>query len=152
MYEFTPADPTIKRPGHETRLTDKQKILFICIPLVTFASMMSRVVIGEEQAVGLASLLLGIVLNVLALLWARIDAEERAYRLHPLFTLAVVVFGVFAIVYYLFRSRGASRGLISTGWLILYGVGMLFALMIVSLVVTLMLIAVGLLPESVLDA
>ena len=153
MYEFTPADPTIKRPGHdETGLTDKQKILFIYVPLVTFASMMSRVVIGEDQAVGVANLILGIVLNVLALLWARIDAEERAVELHPLFPVAVVVFGIFAIIYYLFRSRGASGGLISTGWLILYGVGMLFALMIVSLIVTLLLVAVGLLPESILDA
>lgn len=152
MYEFTPADPTIKRPGHETRLTDKQKILFIYIPLVAFASMMSGIVSGEDQAVGFANLILGIVLNVLALLWARIDAEERAVELHPLFTLAVVVFGIFAIIYYLFRSRGASGGLVSTGWLILYIVGMLCALMIISLIVTFLLVAVGLLPQSVLDA
>jgi hypothetical protein len=152
MYEFTPADPTIKRPGHETRLTDKQKILFIYVPVVWFANVMFGIVFADSQALGIVTLILAIMLNVLALLWARIDADERQYELSPFFTLAVVVFGIFAIVYYLFRSRGASGGLISTGWLILYGVGMLFALMIVSLIVTLLLVAVGLLPESVLDA
>jgi hypothetical protein len=152
MYEFTPADPTIKRPGHETRLTDKQKILFIYIPLVAFASMMTGIVYREEQAVGLANLILGIVLNVLALLWARIDADERQYELSIFFTLAVVLFGIFAIIYYLFRSRGASGGLISTGWMILYMVGTLFALVIISTIVTFLLVAVGVLPRSILDA
>src|SRR5436309_9092547 len=78
MYEFTPADPTIKRPSHETRLTGKRKILLIYIPLVAFASMMAGVVIGQnQQTAGLVQLLLGIVINVLALLWVKIDADER---------------------------------------------------------------------------
>jgi hypothetical protein len=152
MYEFTPADPTIKRPGHETRLTDKQKILFIYVPVVWFASAMFSIVFADSQALGIVTLILAIMLNVLALWWAKIDAAERRFLLSRVFPLAVVLFGIFAIVYYLFKSRGAWGGLISTGWLILYGVGMLFALMIVSLIVTLLLVAVGLLPESILDA
>jgi len=45
MYEVTPADPTIRRPGDETPLAEKRKILFIYIPLVAFASMMSGIVL-----------------------------------------------------------------------------------------------------------
>jgi hypothetical protein len=151
MYEFTPADPTLKRPGHEQRFTDKQKILFIYIPLVAFASMMSGIVSGEDQVVGFANLILGIVLNVLALMWARIDAEERSYELSPYFPIAVVLFGIFAIIYYLFRSRGASGGLISIGWLILYIAATFLALIIVSVIFTFLLVAIGVLPESILN-
>jgi len=152
MYEFTPADPTIRRPGDETPLAEKRKILFIYIPLVAFASMMSGIVFGENQAVTFTNLILGILVNVLALMWAKIDAEERSYELSRHFTLAVVVFGIFAIIYYLFRSRGMSGGLVTFGLLILYIVVMVFALAITTAIVTLLLVAVGLLPQSVFDA
>ena len=151
MYEFTPADPTRKRPGHEARVTDKQRILFIYIPLVAFASMMSGIVFGDDQIVAFANLILGIVLSVLALLWARIDAEERGYALSPFFTLAVVLFSIFAIIYYLLRSRGVRGGLISIGWLILYILATFVALVIVSSVVTFALVAAGLVPKSILE-
>ena len=151
MYEFTPADPTIKRPGHETRLTEKRKILLIYIPLVAFASLMAGVVFGQNQAVGLAQLFFGIVINVLGLWWARIDAEERHYELSRHFTLAVVIFGIFAIIYYLLRSRGVRGGLISIGLLISYIVGVLFALIVVGSIITVLMVAAGLLPKSILD-
>ena len=152
MYEFTPADPTIRRPGDETPLSEKRKILFIYIPLVAFASMMSGIVFGENQAVTFTNLILGILVNVLALMWAKIDAEERSYELSRHFTLAVVVFGIFAIIYYLFRSRGMTGGLVTFGLLILYIVVTVFALAITTAIVTLLLVAVGLLPQSVFDA
>ena len=152
MYEFTPADPTIRRPGDETPLAEKRKILFIYIPLVAFASMMSGIVFGENQAVTFTNLILGILVNVLALMWAKIDAEERSYELSRHFTLAVVVFGIFAIIYYLFRSRGMTGGLVTFGLLILYIVVTVFALAITTAIVTLLLVAVGLLPPSVFDA
>ena len=152
MYEFTPADPTIRRPGDETPLAEKRKILFIYIPLVAFASMMSGIVFGENQAVTFTNLILGILVNVLALMWAKLDAEERSYELSRHFTLAVVVFGIFAIIYYLFRSRGMSGGLVTFGLLILYIVVTVSALAITTAIVTLLLVAVGLLPPSVFDA
>jgi hypothetical protein len=155
MYEFTPADPTIKRPGHEPRIADKSAILFVYIPLVGFASMMLGIVTGENDVAGFArsaNLVLGLVLNVLALMWAKIDANERRYELSRFFTLAVVIFGVFAIIYYLFRSRGARGGLISFGWLILYGLALVVALSLVSAIVTVVLVMIGVLPQSILDA
>ena len=147
MYEFTPADPTIKRPGHETRLTEKRKILLIYIPLAAFLSMMSGIIFGQDQTVGLVQLLFGVVINVLALLWVKNDADERHYALSRYFVFAVVLFSVLAIVCYLFRSRGLSAGLISTGWLISYIVGLLFALIVVGSLLTLLMVATGLIGE-----
>ena len=113
--------------------------------------MMSGIVSGEDQVVGFANLILGIVLNVLALMWAKIDADERQYELSPYFPIAVVLFGIFAIIYYLFRSRGASGGLISFGWLVLYIGATFLALIIVSVIFTFLLVAIGVLPQSVLN-
>lgn len=152
MYEFTPADPTRKRPGHEPPvLADKQRILFIYIPVVAFASVMTGIVLGNDEVAGVVQLFAGIGVNVLALWWAKIDADERAYALSQFFPLAVVLFGAFAIIYYLFRSRGLNDGLRATGWLILYVVATAIALLIASLFVTLALVAVGLVPQSIFE-
>ena len=150
MYEFTPADPTRKRPGHEERFTDKQKILFLYIPVVAFASVMSGIVMGKDESAGFVQIIFGITVNVLALWWAKIDADERAYTLSQFFPIAVVFFGVFAIIYYLFRSRGLNGGLTATGWLILYIVTTAIVLMIVSMIVTAVLVTVGLLPKELI--
>ena len=149
MYEFTPADPTIKRPGHEAPLTEKRTILFLYIPLVAFASTMTGFFIRDIQIANVVNVVFGIALNVLALMWAKIDAEERRYELGRYFTFAVVLFGVFAIIYYLFRSRGARAGLISTGWMILYGVGLTLTLGLLTAIITIALIMAGVLPKSV---
>ena len=152
MYEFTPADPTLKRPGHETGLSEKRKILLIYIPLAAFASMMTGIVLGEnQQTARLVQLVFGFVINVLALVWAKFDADERQYALSRFFPAAVLVFSVLAIAYYLIRSRGARGGLISTGLLISYIVGVMFALIVVGSIVTVLMVAAGLLTEKVLD-
>jgi heme/copper-type cytochrome/quinol oxidase subunit 4 len=151
MYEFTPADPTIKRPGHKPPLDQKRAIIFIYIPLLAFASMMFDVVANGNDVIRVADVVSAIVLNVLALMWAKTDADEKGYELSQFFTLAVVLFGVFAILYYLFRSRGASDGLISTGWLVLYGVTLAVVLGLTAGIVTMILVAAGLLPQNVLD-
>jgi hypothetical protein len=152
MYEFTPADPTRKRPGHEPPvLADKQRILFIYIPIVWFASGMSAIVLFDSEFGGFVSFMLGFGVNVLGLMWTKRDAEERGYALSQAFPIAVVIFGVFAILYYLFRSRGAQGGFRATGWLLLYVVAMSIALLIASLIVTAALVTVGLLPESIFE-
>ena len=152
MYEFTPADPALNRPGHETGLSEKRKILLIYIPLAAFASMMTGIVLGEnQQTARLVQLVFGFVINVLALVWAKFDADERQYALSRFFPAAVLVFSVLAIVYYLIRSRGARGGLISTGLLISYIAGVMFALIVVGSIVTVLMVAAGLLTEKVLD-
>ena len=152
MYEFTPADPTRKRPGHEPPVVaNKQRILFIYIPIVSFASVMFSIVFAESEALGVVNLALGLGVNALALWWAKIDADERAYALSQFFPIAVVFFGVFALLYYLFRSRGVSDGLRAVGWLALYIVATSIVLMIASLFVTAALVTIGLVPESIFE-
>src|SRR3954468_14430782 len=81
MYEFTPADPTIKRPGHDSPLTVKRKIAFIYIPILAFVSLLVDIILGTNQAVRVIDLAAGVALNLLGLMWAKSDAAERQYEL-----------------------------------------------------------------------
>jgi hypothetical protein len=152
MYEFTPADPTIKRPGHDSPVTAKRKIAFIYIPILAFVSLLVDIILGTNQAVGVIDLAAGVGLNLLGLMWAKSDAAERQYELSRHFTFAVVLLGVFAIIYYLFRSRGLSGGLAATGLMILYFIGLVIVIGIASGLITTVLVATGVLPANILDS
>src|SRR5947209_20407562 len=118
MYEFTPADPTLKRPGHNSSSTEKRQILFIYIPVLTFVSLLVDMMLGTNQIVSVFDLAAGIALNFLGLMWARIDAGDRRYELSRYYTVSVVLLGVFAIIYYLFCSRGFEKDLAATGLMV----------------------------------
>ena len=151
MYEFTPADPTIKRPGHNSPITDKRTILYIYIPVLAFVSLLVDMILGTNQIVGVFDLAAGIALNVLGLMWAKIDAAERRYELSPHFTLAVVLLGFVAIIYYLFKSRGFEKGLAATGLMVLYFIGLVVIIGIAAGLIAAVLVSAGLLPSSVLN-
>ena len=86
------------------------------------------------------------VINVLGwgigmLAWCKADARERGYLLHGKFPLAIVLFGTFTLIYYLFRSRGFGRGLIGVGLFLLFVIAMHFiAAVFMVLVVVLKLL------------
>ena len=69
---------------------------------------------------------------ILMFSWYYLDTDERAYRRTPLLNVMVVAAGIIAIPWYLFRSRGARRGLRAFGlfllvllaWLVLASAGM----------------------------
>lgn len=69
--------------------------------------------------------------NFLMLLWCSYDSTERGEKISSKFVLMMVLFGIFTLIYYLFRTRGFSSGLISVGKLLL--------LFIVSIVVSLVI-------------
>ena len=151
MYEFTPADPTLKRPGHNSSSTEKRQILFIYIPVLAFVSLLVDMMLGTNQIVSVFDLAAGIALNFLGLMWAKVDAGERRYELSRYFTVAVLLLGVFAIVYYLFKSRGFEKGLAATGLMVVYFIGVVFVIGILTGLIAAVLVSAGLLPSSVLN-
>jgi hypothetical protein len=44
--------------------------------------------------------------GVCMLAWIKADSRERGYRLHRRFPLIIVLFGTFALIYYLLKPRG----------------------------------------------
>ncbi|HEY6621099.1 MAG TPA: hypothetical protein VIY68_16250 [Steroidobacteraceae bacterium] len=59
----------------------------------------------------------------LAFWWYRLDSDSRAYRRTPLMSVAVVGVTIFAMPYYLFRSRGFRQGGIATLIFIFVSIG-----------------------------
>ena len=77
-------------------------------------------------------MVLSLCCAILVFSWYYLDTGERAYQRTPLLNMMVVAVGVVAIPYYLFRSRGAQRGvracglflLASLAWLLLAAAGL----------------------------
>jgi hypothetical protein len=64
-------------------------------------------------------MLLSLVCAVLVFSWYYLDSDERDYPRTPLLNVMIVAVGLVAIPYYLFRSRGARRGLRAFGMFLL---------------------------------
>lgn len=112
----------ISVPSGRTISTEKRWILFVFAPFVWLAYMVFAIVFEDARGLSrVIDLVAGIALNILTFAWCRLDSEECGYHLHRLFPIATILFGFLALLYYLFRSRGAGGGLIGTGWFFLYG-------------------------------
>lgn len=62
---------------------------------------------------------LGVVIPVLLVfIWYRLDAAEQRHRTSWGLNVAMAVIAVIAVPWYLFRSRGAARGVLAVGWMV----------------------------------
>ena len=66
--------------------------------------------------------MIGIALLVLA--WCYFDAYERHQLFYPWLRIIILLFGVFALLIYLFKSRGLKHGARSAGLAVLFCVAM----------------------------
>jgi hypothetical protein len=133
-------------------LDGKRRIVLIYIPLVATATIIVGMFLGaRSRYVLLLDIASGIGMNILALAWCKIDAKNRNYQLSKHFPLFVVLLGIFTLIYYLLRSRGIGRGLISIGWLVVYIVTVFVALTVAVLIVVIPLVLAGVLPKTVFD-
>jgi hypothetical protein len=150
MEEVTISQDLPEKRERKSFFNEKRRIVFIYIPIVALASSLIGLLLARSPYVAVDDLVSAVVYGILVLMWCKADAAERGYKLSRYFPLAVVLFSVFALVYYLFRSRGFSRGLASTGLVILYLAGLFVVLMIVVGIIAVFLIASGVLPRSAL--
>lgn len=131
---------------------EKRRLILFYIPLSLIASFVLEAVIQPGKGGGrLFDVLTGLVLNFLTFVWIKFDSEERRYRLHRLFPFTVVIFGIFALLYYLFRSRGIREGFLSTAWLVLYVAACFLTVTIVAVLVLAGLISAGFVTANVFD-
>ena len=56
---------------------------------------------------------------LLIFLWYRMDTAQIGYRRSPWLNVGVIALAVVALPYYFFRSRGALKGAVATGALVL---------------------------------
>jgi len=75
------------------------------------------------QAIAPTSVVLSIAALFLIFAWYRFDSDSRGYRRSPLISVAVVGLTIFALPYYLFRTRGLRQGALATLVMLLVAVG-----------------------------
>jgi hypothetical protein len=109
------------------RTIDRRLLVLAAIPLffLTTSLFGSATVMPTEPADALLALqAVGAIAAVV--IWVRLDASTRDFRVSWILWLALVGLTCVALPYYLLRSRGASGGLRSIGWaLLLFSVTML---------------------------
>ncbi len=100
--------------------TQKRRVLII-LGVAQVVVTLAGVVLGRFEAVSAFIAILSAVgwaVGILA--WINIDAEERAEDLSSGLRFAIIILGVFALAYYLFKTRGAVGGLKGLGWTLIY--------------------------------
>jgi hypothetical protein len=55
--------------------------------------------------------------------WYRLDSDSRTFRRQPVLSMAILALTIFAIPYYLFRTRGLRQGALATLVFLLVVVG-----------------------------
>ncbi|HZR34261.1 MAG TPA: hypothetical protein VFA75_02720 [Nevskia sp.] len=92
-------------------LREPASLVLLAIPVTGLAIGALVPFIRPERLLGyLAFAGCGIVQSFLIFLWYRLDAEKRGFRRTRLLNTGMAGFTALALPYYLFRTRGFSRG------------------------------------------
>ena len=149
-------DPRIleQEPGLFASISsEKRWLLFVYFPVTLLLHLVIGITLDHYQpgAGKAGDFVFGIAANVIIYIWCRLDSDERRYELHRLFRYAVVILGVLALLYYLFRSRGSVGGLRLLAGLVVYIVCCYVIVTIIALFIFLILIATGLVSPNVIS-
>ena len=101
-----------------------------------------------ENRFQLVDLVFAVFFTVAVFLWCQIDARERGAAVGPFFAIGLLVFGPFAVMYYLFRTRGFQRGLVAIAWMLFFGLVVFIASFIELIILSLISDRMGLLKKS----
>jgi len=83
-----------------------------------------------------------IFIGILVLAWCHFDSLERRQRLYPWLRWVIVVFGLFALFIYLFKSRGFTQGMRASGLALLSLLGLLVIMLLSAFLWTVLLLDV----------
>lgn len=130
----------------------KREKLIVLAGLTIFwfiSSFVNLVAAQDGPAFSLILLLSAIGWGVGILFWCKIDAEERGEQLTTPLQIVIVGFGIFALIYYLFKTRGREGGVRAIGWLLLYAVSayLLVVIMATMTVMALKTAGIEVLPQ-----
>jgi hypothetical protein len=150
MEVIMPSDEPPETVPSKQSLNEKRWLLFVYVPVFTTFLVTMSVIFEQDQGLtSLVNVLLTLGLNIFAFVWCRIDGRERNYKFHQLFPVAVIILGLVAVLYYLFRSRGFSGGLVSTGWLLLYMAACFVMVTIVGVIMLIVLASTGVISPEI---
>ena len=97
-------------------------MLLICFAVASFISGATDQFFYPGEASPPTAIIYAIVAVFLIFLWYRQDSDEIGYPRSRLLSIGIVGFALVALPYYLCRSRGAKRGAVATGLMLLVAV------------------------------
>ena len=106
-------------------LKPKTHVLLIGAVLLILNTALSNVAPEPTFNQQIITLLFAVAFNVLTVFWCFYDSRERNEEISRYFTLAVVIFGVLALLYYFFKTRGFKLGLVLTARFIVIFLGVI---------------------------
>ena len=113
----SPGKPTFLSPQKRTVLLVAGVFSAILGPLMVLS-----IETGDNFRILRFVTIIGIALLVLA--WCYFDSLERHEPLYPRLRLVILIFGVFALFIYLFKSRGLKQGMRASGMALLSLIGL----------------------------
>lgn len=119
----------------------RNKLIVIAVSVVLFiVTSPLLIVFGENNSVAqLINLLSAIFLNSLVFAWCYYDSLERNQSFGRGWKLAIVLFGVFALIVYLLKFRGFKHGLITLGKALLILLVMIIGSIIINTAILIIL-------------
>ena len=116
----------------------KRNALFALAGVAAVSTLATWVFSNNELGQSLTTILTAVAVIVGILHWCKADAEEREIELSHGLRIFIILMAVFALPYYFIKSRGLKKGLILTGWALLFWILIYFVsaatLLILSLV------------------
>jgi hypothetical protein len=134
--------------GHHSILNPKRIIL---LEYLVFSIAATMVAVGFQRNIYVLSVITvaNLYVNGLAVYsWIKTDSLERDIALPSWFVYVVLFFGVLALIWYLFKSRGFPEGLKSTGFFVLYIIGVYAAVFFVAILVVLAMLPFTGIPKT----
>ncbi len=104
----------------DTNYKNQKRIVLIAVSFFALFNTVILLVVDKPPYDQIVFALGSVGFGMLILWWCKIDSEERNINLGPGFRFLLILFGIFALIAYLFKSRGFKKGLIATGYTLLF--------------------------------
>ena len=109
-------------------MSSAKRLTIIAALCVAFLSGAGSQLLVSQEARAQADVIVGLIVVVMVFIWYRLDSSERDYPRSGSLNVAVIALAIIAVPYYLFRSRGTSKGAMAT----LMFAGLVIAYLVVS--------------------
>ena len=91
-------------------------VMLAVFAITIFTVIASAITAGNEQLYSAVTLIATVAYGVSILVWCSVDARDRGFPLGFGFRLFIVLFGVLALIFYLFKTRGLREGFVAVGY------------------------------------
>jgi len=107
-----------KANGAHDFMTRAKKYVFGALAIIAVINGAAHQLSTPREVMSQQDLAFGFIALALIFIWYRLDAEERGFHRSPLLNTMIVAVTLVALPYYLFKTRGLTKGAIATGVLV----------------------------------